>query len=70
MNLRELMDVLTYEEKLELARKADTGYYYLFHMAAGARLPSPRLARKLVEADNRLTLAELRPDIWGDQVAA
>jgi hypothetical protein len=67
MTLRELLDVLTHEEKVALAEKAETTYIYLFQMAAGARSPSPKLARKLAAADSRLKLADLRPDIWGRQ---
>jgi hypothetical protein len=69
MTLRELLDVLSAEEKRSLAAAAQTEYIYLFQLAAGARTPSPKLARRLVEADNRLTLAELRPDIWGQAEA-
>ena len=69
MTLRELLDVLTPEEKRSLAARAQTEYIYLFQLAAGARTPSPKLAKRLVEADSRLTLPELRPDIWGEKVA-
>jgi hypothetical protein len=68
MTLRELLDVLSPAEKKALAERARTEYIYLFQMAAGARQPSPKLARRLVDADPRLTLADLRPDIWGEPV--
>lgn len=70
MTLRELLPILTAAEKRSLAAAAGTQYIYLFQMAAGARQPSPKLARRLVEADPRLKLADLRPDLWGERVAA
>lgn len=72
MTLKELMKVLTHEEKHSLARRAETDYIYLFQCAGtgpNSRRPSPALAKRLVAADPRLTLAELRPDIWGDEPA-
>lgn len=70
MTLRDLLPLLTAAEKRSLATSAGTQYIYLFQMAAGARQPSPKLARRLVAADARLTLPDLRPDLWGEQVAA
>lgn len=68
MNLRELLDVLTPAEKVAFAERVGTSYVYLFQMAGSGvakRRPSPKLARRLVQVEPRLTLAELRPDIWG-----
>ena len=69
MRLRELLPLLTAAEKRGLAARAGTQYFYLFQMAAGARSPSPALARRLVEAEPRLTLEGLRPDIWSREAA-
>lgn len=56
---------LTSSERRELADKAGTDAVYLWQCGTGRRRPSPALSKKLVAIDNRLTLAELRPDIWG-----
>jgi hypothetical protein len=65
MNLRQLLDVLSADEKVALAEAAGTERVYLHQLADGHRNPSPRLAQRLVKCDSRLTLAELRPDVWG-----
>jgi len=55
------------EELDAIAAKAGTTLGYLSEQVAnGHRNPSPDLAKKLVAASGgRLTLAELRPDLWG-----
>ena len=70
MNLRQLLDVLDASEKKALAESAGTVVIYLHQMADGHRQPSPRMAQTLVKCDPRLTLHELRPDIWTAQQAA
>ena len=69
MDLRQLFAVISPQEKLVLADKADTDILYLYQLHGGPRnrpnrRPSVSLCRRLVEADSRLTLHELRPDIW------
>lgn len=64
------MDLKTYfqstkpEERETLAKACDTSADYLYLCSRGDRRVGPALARRLVEAEPRLTLAELRPDIW------
>lgn len=65
MNLKTLREAHGKEAWIELARRAGTSEKYIYQCAEGHRSPSPRLARKLVAADRRLTLEALRPDIYG-----
>ena len=60
MNLSDLSP----PERKALAAKVGTNPLYLWQCATGRRSPSPAMARRLVESDARLTLHELRPDIW------
>lgn len=70
------MDLKTYfratkpEEREPLAKACDTSVEYLRLCANGHRRIGPELARKLVAAEPRLTLAKLRPDLWGEPAAA
>ena len=49
-------------EKLAQEVKSSVGYFYL--IAGGHRKASTTLCKKLVEKEPRLTLQELRPDVW------
>ncbi len=69
MNLRQLFDAIDAEAKRELAAKVDSNLVYLFQIAGGDRNPSPALARRLVQAEPRLKLHDLRPDIWSKEAA-
>lgn len=64
MNLLQLKESAGIEGLAALAKVAGTNQKYLSQCAHGHRKPSPRLAKKLAAADRRLTLAELRPDIY------
>lgn len=71
------MDVKTYLAETDraaattMATKAGTTYDYLIQLAGNHRKPSPDLARKLAKASRgRLTLPELRPDLWGSEATA
>jgi hypothetical protein len=67
MNLKQYLSGLTADERKELAERADTSTAYLVQLSGGHRLPSPDMAKKLVAAsEEKLTLADLRPDIWSD----
>jgi hypothetical protein len=70
MKLIDVWTALPPEGKHALAAAADTTYIYMSQCAGGHRKPSVRLCRSLVAADPRLTLEELRPDIWGERVSA
>lgn len=56
---------LSPQERAELAKKVKKNEVYIYQCSTGFRNPSAKLARNLVAADPRLTLEELRPDIWG-----
>jgi hypothetical protein len=64
------MDMKTYlqqatpedREGLAAAVKSSVGYFYL--IGGGHRRASSGLCKKLVAAEPKLTLFELRPDIW------
>lgn len=70
------MDMATYlrqaapEEREALAEKAGTSVGYLYLIGGRHRRASARLCKALNAADPRLSLAELRPDIWGGAAAA
>lgn len=69
---------LSTEERKRLAEKIGSSPKYIDQLAyetpcskTGApRRPSVALARLLVEADRRLTLSDLRPDVWPKRGAA
>lgn len=69
MLIKELMSLMTEAERHDFARRAGTTVNYLWLLSGGQRRPSPKLAKKLVDADRRLTLEKLRPDIWGQRAA-
>lgn len=55
---------LTRDERIALAEAVDTSEQYLYQCATGRRQPGIKMCQRLVAADPRLTLQELRPDIW------
>lgn len=72
MNLREAWASMTPAQKVAFAKACGTSYIYVSQCTGtgpGSRRPSVKLCRRMVEADARLTLEELRPDVWGRQVA-
>ena len=64
------MDMKTYlkqaspdeRETLAATVKSSVGYFYL--IAGGHRNPGDKLCKRLVAAEPKLTLHELRPDTW------
>lgn len=54
------------EERGRLAELAGTTVGYLYLIGGGHRRPSSKLCKALTAAEPKLTLGELRPDIWGD----
>ena len=64
------MDMKTYlqqatpveRDALAVEVGSSVGYFYL--LAGGHRRASPRLCRRLIAAEPKLTLTDLRPDIW------
>lgn len=64
MNMREFLQVTKAPEREALAQAANTSVGYFWLIAGGHRKPSPGLCRRLVDAEPRLTLGGLRPDVW------
>jgi hypothetical protein len=68
------MDLRTYFLTTKRAQRekfaADLGVHvdYLYHCSRGERKPGPELCKRIVALDPRFTLAELRPDIWGNGI--
>lgn len=52
------------DEREALAKKVGSSVGYFYQIAGGHKKPGSQLCRKLVSAEPRLTLPELRPDIW------
>lgn len=57
---------LLYGEAVQLARKAGTSGQYLWSIASGRRKPGVQICARLMAADDRITLAMLRPDHFED----
>lgn len=73
MNLNTYFQITTPTEREEFAKKVGTsvGYLYLCTRTpkkGKPRQPGPDLCKRMVKEDSRFTLAELRPDIWGNGV--
>lgn len=69
--MRDYLNSIGQPEREQFASAAGTSVGYLWLLAGKHRQPSPKLARKLQEASGGiLTLAELRPDLWGEEAAA
>jgi len=71
MNITDWMKQASAERKAEVAAEAGTTVDYLYQLSGGHREPSHRMAKRLHRASGgEMSLAAMRPDIWGDQVAA
>lgn len=75
MDLKTYFQQSTPAEREALAEKVGTsvGYLYLCTRTpkkGKPRQPGPDLCKALVAADPRFTLAELRPDLWGNGIDA
>lgn len=70
MNIKDFLNNLTPVAVAEFAARAETTVGHLAQLKGGHRKPSPEFAKRLVAASfGVLTLAELRPDVWGQLVA-
>lgn len=74
MNIDQCLKRLSLAAREELAEDVGTTGRYLSRIAYGRMqvLPGPKLARKLVAhqmLEGKTTLAETRPDIWGEDAA-
>lgn len=58
------MKVATPDERELLANRVESSVAYFWQLAGGHKKPGHKLCRRLVAAEPRLKLADLRPDIW------
>jgi len=62
---RNFYEALTSDERMDLAERADTSVAYLSQIAHGHRKAGASFSARLKSADNRITDAMLRPDLYG-----
>lgn len=65
MDMKTYLKQATPEERQALASKVDSSVAYFYQIAGDHKKPGPQLCKRLVRAEPSLTLAELRPEIWG-----
>lgn len=70
MNLRTYFLITPPAEREAFAEAVGAKVNYLYNCSLGKRQPGPALCLRIVARDPRFSLAELRPDIWGDGVDA
>lgn len=69
MDLKTYFQITKPAERNALAARCQTSANYLYLAARGDRKVGANLAKKLTEEEPRLTLHELRPDIWSPEIA-
>lgn len=62
--MKSYMQQSSREEREELAKNVGSTVGYFYQIAGGHKRPGPGLCKALVTFEPRLTLGELRPDIW------
>lgn len=68
MNLKTYLEPLSIPERAEFAARAGTSPLYVYMLATGRKRPGPKICKALRDASSgAVTLAELRPDLWGEQ---
>lgn len=65
MQFSDLYNQMDAEQKRDLANRAGTSVPVLGHLAKGRRKAGASLGARLKRADNRITDAMLRPDLYG-----
>lgn len=68
MNLKTYFQITKPPEREEFASNLKVAVGYLYLCSRGTRKPGADLCKRIVKLDSRFTLAELRPDIWGNGV--
>jgi hypothetical protein len=66
MDLRTYFRITKRPDREAFAEAVGAKVNYLYNCSLGKRKPSADLCKRIVAYDSRFTLAELRPDIWGD----
>jgi hypothetical protein len=64
ITFKDFYDSLERHELLNLAARANTSINYLYQISAGVRKPGASVSARLKGADNRITDAMLRPDLY------
>lgn len=64
MDMKTYLKQATPDARKALAGITGTSVGYLYLIGGGHRRPGPELCKKLVAAESKLSLTELRPDIW------
>ena len=79
MDIGGFVGTLDAEQKRDFANRTGTTVKYLIQLAAGHRRTGQKLAKRFVKESRKmfpddssrwLTLAGIRPDIWGEDAAA
>lgn len=73
MDLKAYFKQTKRQDREAFAKALGVHHDYLYRCSRGTRKPGSELCKEIVKLDSRFTLAELRPDIWGnglDGVAA
>jgi hypothetical protein len=67
-SLLKLLRSLTDLQRMELAEDINTTVNYLYKLAGGHKRAGPLLAKRIAEKSGyRVTAAQLRPDIYGEE---
>jgi hypothetical protein len=66
MDMKTYLKQATPDEREELAKKVDSSVAYFYQIAGRHKKPGTALCKALVEAEPKLTLHGLRPDVWGE----
>ena len=64
MDMKKYLKQAAPYDRKTLADAAGTSVAYLYLIGGGHRRAGPELCKKLVAAEPKLTLCDLRPDIW------
>ena len=64
MDMKTFLQQATPEEREALAERVNSSVGYFYQIAGGHKKAGPKLCKRLVREEKRLTLGELRPDIW------
>lgn len=70
MNLHDLYSKEGAKGLKQLALRSGVSPKYLYHCATNRKKPGYDLAYRLADADSRLTVQELRPDIFARAIGA
>ena len=65
MDMKNYLKQAAPRDRQALADAAGTSVAYLYLIGGRHRRPSTKLCQKLVAAEVKLSLSELRPDVWG-----